>query len=67
MRMVSPFFPITVKFSPLNVVISETYISIILSKQHVALLAYQLSGHGVHAGATNPRKAPGSQKQSHDA
>ena len=61
--MVSQFFPTVVKFSPLSAAISETSISKILSKQHVALLAYQLSGLDVGASATNPRKAPGPQRR----
>ena len=57
--MVSQFFPTVVKFSPLNAAISETSISKILSRQHVALLAYQLSGLGVRVSATIPRRLRG--------
>ena len=57
--MASQFFPTVVKFSPLSAVISETSISKILSRQRVALLAYQLNGLGVRVSATNPRRLRG--------
>ena len=48
-----------IKFSPLNAAMSWTYISKILSRQHVAVQAYQLGGLGVSVSATIPRRLHG--------